>query len=95
MRGCGAGPANKRFPPEPGPFLLLIFICLFWAAPGFTAAAQASLAAASGGCSRVVCSLLIAVPSLLAEHGLWSTGSVLSLTGLVAPRRVGSSQTRD
>ena len=55
----------------------------------------------------VVCRLLTAVASLVAEHGLqarglqqlWHTGSraqarQLRCTGLVAPRHVGSSQTR-
>ena len=33
--------------------------------------------------------------SLVAEHQLWSTGSELWCPGLVAPRHVGSSWTRD
>ena len=50
-----------------------------------------------GGSSlAVVHGLLIAVASLAAEHGLSGVGaSVVGLTGLVAPRRVESSWTRD
>ena len=41
-------------------------------------------------------SLLIAAASLVAEHGLWSVGSVVAMhTGLVALLQVGSSWTRD
>ena len=41
--------------------------------------------------------LLIAVVSLVAEHRLWSTGSVVvaMLHRLSSPRHVGSSRTRD
>ena len=47
------------------------------------------LIVASGGYSLVtVCRLLTTVASLVEEHGL-------GYTGLVAPRHVGSSQTRD
>ena len=90
------GQPTSVLPSEPGSFLFLIVIHLFLAAPFFTTAAQASVVAASAGCSlAVACSLLIAVASLLAEHGPRSTGSVLWLTGLVALQQVGSSQTRD
>ena len=60
------------------------------------------------GLLSVVCGLLIAVASLVAEPGfwvcgpqqLWYTGSVvvahrLESTGLAAPKRVGPSQTRN
>ena len=56
----------------------------------------------------MLCKLLLAVASLVAEHGLqglrasvavapglWHTGSVVVVPGLVAPQQVGSSQTRD
>ena len=56
----------------------------------------------------MLCKLLLAVASLVAEHGLqglwasvavapglWQTGSVVVALGLVAPQQVGSSQTRD
>ena len=51
----------------------------------------------SGGYSVfVVCGLLIMVVSLVAEHGLWGVGfSSCGPVGLVAPRHVGSSRTRD
>ena len=43
-----------------------------------------------------VSGLLLAVSSLVAEHRLWGTwASVVVVHGLVAPRHVGSSQTRD
>ena len=63
-----------------------------------------SLVAASGGHSPVVvCGLLIAVASLVAEHGLqslWFPGSraqarQLQHRGLAAPWHVGSSQTME
>ena len=64
---------------------------------------------ASRGYSLVaVCGLLIAVASLVAEHGLeamwasvfaargfYSTGSVFVVHGIAAPRYVGSSWTRE
>ena len=72
--GCGdvaLGQPTSVLPSEPGSFLFLIVIYLFLAAPFFTTVAQASVVAASAGCSLVVaCSLLIAVASLLAEHRL-------------------------
>ena len=63
-----------------------------------------SLVSRSGGSSPLaVRGFLIAVTSLTAEHGLqvcgfqqlWHIGSVVVAHGLVAPRHVGSSQTRD
>ena len=68
-----------------------------------------SLAAVSGSYSpAAVCGLLSAVAPLVVEHslsGMWDSAVVapgskaqaqqLCLTGLVAPRRVGSSQTGD
>ena len=50
----------------------------------------------SGGYALVaVCELLIEAASLVAEHGLYSTGSVVAALGLGAPQHVGFSQTRD
>ena len=56
----------------------------------------------------MLCKLLLAVASRVAEHGLqglrasvavapglWQTGLVVVALGLVAPQQVGSSQTRD
>ena len=95
LRGCGAGPADERASPEPGP-LRFQFLFAYLGCAGLATAAQASLVAVSGGCSlAVVSSLLIAVASLPAEHSLQSTASALWLTGLAALRQVGSSQTRD
>ena len=48
---------------------LFIYFRLRWV---FVAARRLSLVAASGGYSVVVCGLLIAVPSLVAEHRLWA-----------------------
>ena len=45
--------------------------------------------------SRCKCGLLTAVASLVGEHWLSSTSSVVVTRGLVAPWYVGSSQTRD
>ena len=95
-RGCGdvaLGQPTSMFPPEPGPFC---FYLLILGCAGLHCCCSGISSCSSGGCSLVVvCGLLIAVASLPAEHGLQSTGSVLWLTGLAAPRRVGSSQTRD
>ena len=50
-------------------FLINLFI-YFWLRWVFVAVHGLSLVAASGGYSSVVCRLLIAVASLVAEHGL-------------------------
>ena len=42
-----------------------------------------------------MCGLLIAMASLVAEHGLWSVGSVVAAHGLVAPWLVEPSRSRD
>ena len=82
---------------------------LFLAALGLRCCAQAFASCSKQGLLFVaVCRLLIAVASLVVEHGLqgvraqqlWLAGSraqaqQLQLTGLVAPRHVESSQTRD
>ena len=88
-------------------FYLFLFI-LFLAALGLHCCAQAFSSCGEWGLLfTVVRGLLIAVASLVAEHGLqarrlqqlWLTGSraqaqQLWRTGLVAPRHVGSSRTR-
>ena len=54
-----------------------------------------SLVRASGGCSLgVECRLLVAVASLVAEHGLYSVQE-LQHTGLAAPWHMGVSWARD
>ena len=55
-----------------------------------------SLVVVSVGYSLVaVHRLLVEVASFVAEHGLWSMGSVVWCTDLVAPPHVESSQSRD
>ena len=52
--------------------------CLFMAVPGLRCCVGFSLVVGSGGCSLVaVLGLLIVVASFVAEHRLWSTGSVV------------------
>ena len=51
-------------------FNLFILFIYFWLCWVFVAACGLSLGAVSGGYSVDVCGLLIAVASLLAEHGL-------------------------
>ena len=88
--------------------LLYFFISLFLAALGLCCCARAfSSCGEWGRLFTVVRGLLIAVSSLVVEHGLqacglqqlWLTGSRVQAqqlwrTGLVAPRYVGSSRTR-
>ena len=53
------------------PFIFLVFIYLFWLCWVSVAAHRRSLVVVSGGYSLVaVCGLLIAVVSLVVEHGL-------------------------
>ena len=89
-------------------FFVCLFIYLFLAKLGLHCCARAFSSCGERGLLFVVVhGLLIAVASLVAEHGLQAhrlqqlrlTGSraqaqQLWLTGLVAPRHVGSSQTR-
>jgi len=50
----------------------------------------------SGAAFVVACRLLVAVASLVAEHRLWDAqASVVVVAYLIAPRHVGSSQTRN
>ena len=55
-------------------FIIYLFIYLFWLHWVFVAVHGLSLVVASGGCSSLQCvgfsGLLIAVASLVAEHGL-------------------------
>ena len=56
-------------------FNLLILFIYFWLRWVFVAAHGLSLVAASGGYSSLQCAgLLIAVASLVAEHGLYARG---------------------
>ena len=53
---------------------IFIYLFIFWLCWVFVAARRLSLVAASGGlCFFVVCGLLIAGASLVAEHGLLGT----------------------
>ena len=52
-------------------YLFIFYFCLHWV---FVAACRLSLVAASGGYSVAVHGLLIAVASLVVEHGLWAHG---------------------
>ena len=85
-------------PKIPGMFQIYFFnlFIQFWLRWVFVAARRLSLAGGELGLLFVVvCGLLIAVASLVAEHGLQGTwAQQLWHTGLVAPRHVGSSQTR-
>ena len=55
-----------------------------------------TLVAVSGDCSLIAARrLLIVVISLVAEHGLYSTGSVAVAHGFSCPLARGSSWTRD
>ena len=63
----------------------------FWLCWVFFVAHRLSLIVVSGGYSLIVVGgLLIAVASLIVEHGLWSVGSIVVLHQLV-----GSSWTRN
>ena len=53
------------------------------------------LVAASCSYSSCGAQTLIAMASLVVEHGLWSTGSTVVLHGPMAPWQVRSSQMRD
>ena len=65
-------------------FFFLSFVYLFLVVLGLHCSAGFSLVVASGGYSLVaVCGLLIAVASLIAEHGLWgSRASVVAVPRL-------------
>ena len=71
---------------------LFVYLWLCWA---FVSVRGLSLVAASGGHSSSRCAgLSLLRPLLLRSTGSRRAGSVIVLTGLVAPRHVGSSQTR-
>ena len=57
-----------------GCYLIFFFFFFFWLHWVFVAVRGLSLVAASGGYSVVVRGLLIAVASLVMEHGLWVHG---------------------
>ena len=74
---------------------LFFYLFMFWLCWVFVSVRGLSLVAASGGHSSSRCAGLSLVASLVAEHRLQARRlSQLWLTGLVAPRHVGSSQTR-
>ena len=71
---------------------LFIYLWLCWV---FVSVRGLSLVAASGGHSSSRCAgLSLSQPLLLQSTGSRRAGSVVWLTGPVAPRHVGSSQTR-
>ena len=73
--------------------LIFIYVWLCWV---FIAAHGLSAVAVSRGSSLlVVRGLLIAVSSLVAEHGLVGRLQQLQLADFAAPQHVGSSQLRD
>ena len=85
-----------------------LFTYLFWLPWVFAAECRLSLVVESRGCSLIVVHRLTAVASLVAEHrpeGTWASvlrhvGSRTGIQqlwhmGLVAPRHMESSQTRD
>ena len=90
-------------------FYFLLFISFLMTLLGLRCCVTFSLVVANEDyCLVVALGLLVAVASLVAEHrlwgmqasvaaalGLWSTGSIVWRTGLVALRHVGSSWTRD
>ena len=89
-------------PQIPVGYLLLFFFLnfiyfYFWLLWVFLAAHRLSLVAASGGCSSLRCAGFLLPWPLLWSTGSRHTGSAVvarRLTGLVAPRHVGSSWTR-
>ena len=63
-------------------FSFHLFILFFWLCWVFLVAHGLCLHVVSRDFFAVaVCGLLIAVPSLFAEHGLWSAGSVVVTLG--------------
>ena len=74
---------------------LLLFIYLFWLCWVFISVRGLSPVAASGGHSSSRCAgLPLSQPLLLRSKAPDAQAQQLWLTGLVAPRHVGSSQTR-
>ena len=76
-------------------FKLINLFIYFWLCWVFVSVRGLSLVAASGGHPSSRCAgLSLSRPLLLRSTGSRHAGSVVWLTGLVAPRHVGSSQTR-